>query len=273
MNPIHDYAAIGDCRTAALVSRAGSIDWLCWPRFDSPSIFGAILDDAAGTWRIAPVAPYVAERHYIDGTNVLQTRFTTEHGSVVLTDLMPVHPRADVGRWLVPEHELQRVVTCEAGSVELELELAPNFTYTAGEPRFYDSLDDGYVFGKLEAASLSATLSATYTFLPTLTLQVYGQGFASFGRYSDFSSYAYTSSPKPLILLSDLSQGADVPAAEESDFVDSTFNANVVVRWEYRLGSTVYGQEKLRCHNARMCFTSPKMPDFITSEAWAYNML
>ncbi len=132
MNPIHDYAAIGDCRTAALVSRAGSIDWLCWPRFDSPSIFGAILDDAAGTWRIAPVAPYVAERHYIDGTNVLQTRFTTEHGSVVLTDLMPVASEEAKHRLLVPEHELLRVIECDRGDVELEMVFEPRPDFGRG---------------------------------------------------------------------------------------------------------------------------------------------
>lgn len=135
MKPIHDYAAIGDCRTAALVSRDGSIDWLCLPRFDSSSIFGAILDDAAGRWRIAPVLPFVTERRYIEGTNVLETRFTTERGSVVLTDLMPVASEEAKHRLLVPEHELLRVVECDRGDVELEMVFEPRPQYGRGAVR------------------------------------------------------------------------------------------------------------------------------------------
>jgi hypothetical protein len=122
---------------------------------------------------------------------------------------------------------------------QLELELTPSVTYTAGEPRYYDLSDDGsaYLFGKLEAASLSATLSALYTFLPTLTLQVYGQGFMSYGRYTDFASFEHTPGTKPVIALSQLAKSVAPPQAY---FADGTFNANVVVRWEYRLGSTVY---------------------------------
>jgi GH15 family glucan-1,4-alpha-glucosidase len=90
VNAIQDYAAIGDCRSAALVGRDGSIDWLCWPRFDSPSLFAALLDASAGHWRIAPAAPFRSTRRYIENTNVLETRFETDTGTLVLTDLMPV---------------------------------------------------------------------------------------------------------------------------------------------------------------------------------------
>ena len=95
MQRIHDYAIIGDCRSAALISREGSIDWLCWPRFDSPSIFGALLDAEAGHWRIAPTAPFKTERRYMDETNILETRFQTETDSILLIDLMPVASEED----------------------------------------------------------------------------------------------------------------------------------------------------------------------------------
>lgn len=78
---IQDYAVIGDGRSAALVSREGSIDWLCWPRFDSPSLCGSLLDwRVGGAWSVTPATPARAERCYIDGTNVLRTRFHTATG-------------------------------------------------------------------------------------------------------------------------------------------------------------------------------------------------
>ena len=127
--PISDYAIIGDCRSAALVSRAGSIDWLCWPRFDSPSIFGALLDSQAGHWRIAPVAHFETERRYVDDTNVLETRFQTDSGSLLLTDLMPVASEEEKKRLLVPEHEILRLVEYERGEVEVEVVFEPRPRY------------------------------------------------------------------------------------------------------------------------------------------------
>src|SRR5438094_262303 len=92
---IDDYALIGDCRAAALISRAGSIDWLCWPRFDSPSLFAALLDDGAGHWQLAPTAPFAARRAYLPETNVLTTTFDTDGGRLTVTDLMPVASEED----------------------------------------------------------------------------------------------------------------------------------------------------------------------------------
>jgi len=128
-NAIGDYAAIGDGGSAALVGRDGSIDWLCWPRFDSPFIFGALLDPTAGRWRIAPVAPFRTERHYIEDTNVLQTRFDTGAGLLVLTDLMPVASEEEKARFLVPEREILRLVECERGEIEIEWSFEPRPGY------------------------------------------------------------------------------------------------------------------------------------------------
>src|SRR5579885_1134083 len=83
---INDYAVIGDCRTAALVSKFGSIEWLCWPRFDSPSIFASILDqERGGFWKIAPEGEYSSTRKYLKDSNVLETTFQTSSGVAVLT--------------------------------------------------------------------------------------------------------------------------------------------------------------------------------------------
>src|SRR5215467_6210936 len=89
---IEDYALIGDCETAALISRDGSIDWLCWPRFDSDACFAALLGNADnGRWRIAPKADdFRATRKYRDDTLILETRFETDEGAVTVTDFMPV---------------------------------------------------------------------------------------------------------------------------------------------------------------------------------------
>ena len=98
--PIEDYALIGDCKTAALVSRDGSIDWLCWPRFDSAACFAALLGDADnGRWRLAPTDPVLGiERRYRPGTLVLETEFQTETGSAAVIDWF----RRTVPIWCAP---------------------------------------------------------------------------------------------------------------------------------------------------------------------------
>ena len=94
--PIQDYAIVGDGRSAALISRGGSLDWLCWPRFDSPSLFAAILDeDRGGRFSIAPRRPFRSERAYLGDTNVLRTRFFAAGGELTLTDFMPVYTSVD----------------------------------------------------------------------------------------------------------------------------------------------------------------------------------
>lgn len=125
---IQDYGVIGDCRAAALVSRHGSIDWLCWPRFDSSPFFAALLDqdrDCAGYWSISPTAPAECKHAYIADSNVLESHFTTATGSATLTDLMPVTSEAYKRRSLTPDHELLRQLVCTAGEVEIMVAFRP----------------------------------------------------------------------------------------------------------------------------------------------------
>ena len=123
--PIADYALLSDCHSAALVSSGGSIDWLCFPRFDSPSIFARILDRSAGHWSIRPADEAQITRRYIDATLVLETTFSTAKGVVVLCDALAFGPN-ERGHDLGSEapHALLRTIACTHGAVEIEIEYA-----------------------------------------------------------------------------------------------------------------------------------------------------
>jgi GH15 family glucan-1,4-alpha-glucosidase len=120
--PIEDYALIGDCHTAALVGRDGSIDWLCLPRFDSGACFAALLGGPEnGRWLLAPTAGVSAvHRRYRDGTLILETVFDTEQGSIRITDFMPLSNR----RW-----DVVRMVEGLSGRVAVRMELVVRFDY------------------------------------------------------------------------------------------------------------------------------------------------
>ena len=109
--------------SAALVGTDGSIDWCCFPRFDSPSVFTAILDPlAGGRFRIRPDRYTVATRQeYLVDTNILETIFQTDTGVVSVTDFMPIADDDDDNPLTPPDsiHEIHRVVTCNSGEVEL----------------------------------------------------------------------------------------------------------------------------------------------------------
>ena len=134
--PIEDYALIGNCRTAALVGRDGSIDWLCWPRFDSAACFAALLGKADhGRWLIAPKDPPLGvSRRYRPGTLVLETEFQTEAGSAVVIDFMPPADGSD----------LVRIVAGRSGRVVFKTELAARFNYGSAVP-WVNRRDDGSI--------------------------------------------------------------------------------------------------------------------------------
>lgn len=128
--PIGDYAIIGDCRSAALISREGSLDWLCWPRFDSPSIFAALLDaEQGGRFSIRPAGAFRTRRRYLPETNVLETVFHTAHGSLALRDVMSVASEEDKQNSLIAEHELLREMEGLAGQVDVEVVYEPRPDY------------------------------------------------------------------------------------------------------------------------------------------------
>src|SRR3954454_9525916 len=133
--PIAEHALLSDMHSAALVTRDGSIDWLCFPRFDGPSVFGRLLDDDAGHWRIAPTTSYDVTRRYLDETLVLETTFVTPSGTLVLTDALALGPDNSghaLGRGA--PHLLVRRVVCTAGSVEADVEFAPRPEYGLVHP-------------------------------------------------------------------------------------------------------------------------------------------
>ncbi len=124
---IEDYAMIGDCETAALVSNTGSIDWLCLPRFDAPSCFAALLGTQDnGHWSIKPAQPVTnTQRKYVEDTLVLETEFTTETGTAVILDFMPPHDGSS---------NLVRIVEARQGHVEFEMDLVIRFDYGRSVP-------------------------------------------------------------------------------------------------------------------------------------------
>src|SRR5690242_16154440 len=127
---IGDYGIIGDCRAAALVSTKGSIDWLCWPRFDKGAIFAALLDrELGGFWRISPIERCSVSRSYLDDSNLLQTRFEGSSGKLVLTDLMPAASETAKRNNLFADHEIIRVAECVGGEIEIEIRFAPRANY------------------------------------------------------------------------------------------------------------------------------------------------
>lgn len=125
--PIEDYALVGDCRSAALVGRDGSIDWLCWPRFDSDACFASLLgSDRNGRWLIAPPRDVTTiSRRYRKGTLVLETTFSTPSGHVTVIDFMVPHDRGSA---------LVRLVRCDEGEVQMDMELVLRFGYGATVP-------------------------------------------------------------------------------------------------------------------------------------------
>jgi len=142
---ISDYAIVGDLKTCALVGIDGSIDWFCTPRFDSPSVFGALLDiKKGGRFGINPKEDsYEVNQHYEDLTNILVTEFRTGAGSLVLTDFMPCFK---VGKAMVLSGEIHRRIQCTSGTIDIEVAVKPRMNYASVIPEAKYFPGVGYTF-------------------------------------------------------------------------------------------------------------------------------
>ena len=141
---IQDYAFLSDSQSAALVGRDGSVDWYCLPRFDSPSVFGRILDSGSGHWHIRPAGEYRSQWAYIGNSLVIRNVFHTTGGSVSLTDALMFEPGSRghaIGR-TVP-HVLLRRVQGLAGEMDMVMEFRPRMEYGLTIPR-YRATDRGW---------------------------------------------------------------------------------------------------------------------------------
>ena len=144
---LSDYALIGNCRAAALVSKNGSIDWCCLPEFHSPSIFAALLDRSkGGHFSIAPAIAYQSSQKYIPETNVLETLFITADGEVRVTDAFTAMTEEEKAHCLFPDHEILRVIEGIAGNVKMKLECVPRKFYGKDIPVLEDRKKLGIQF-------------------------------------------------------------------------------------------------------------------------------
>jgi GH15 family glucan-1,4-alpha-glucosidase len=147
---IADHGLIGNLQTTALVSTDGTIDWFCSPRFDSPSIFGSLLDhDHGGHFTIRPTAETFTRRQlYYPDTAILVTRFLTESGVGEVVDFMPVTG----GTVVTDRHQLVRMIRCVRGEMTFALDIAPRFDYGRESHQVHALGEDGVAFESANTA-------------------------------------------------------------------------------------------------------------------------
>ena len=204
---IADYAFLSDCHSAALVDRGGSVDWWCVPRFDSPSVFGRLLDCDAGHWTIAPVDAFEAERTYDGDTLVLSSVFRTATGEVRVTDAAAIHHGArghDLG--LRSPHTLLRQVAGVTGSVTIGVDFSPRMEYGRTEPHLRQV--PGGVVARGGPAQLTLTTAIDLTCAngsATATFDIAGGDVVEFRlRYEPaFAEAATAGATDPLPTLTD----------------------------------------------------------------------
>jgi GH15 family glucan-1,4-alpha-glucosidase len=146
-NRLRDYSLIGNCRTAALVSKNGSIDWCCFPEFHSPAIFSALLDEArGGFFSVAPIENFRSFQKYKEDTVVVETIFETDGGRVQLNDALVVMTEEQKKLSLFPDHEILRIVQCTSGTVHLKMEFEPRIFYGKNAAKLINNKNLGVKF-------------------------------------------------------------------------------------------------------------------------------
>ena len=169
--PIAEYAFLSDCETVALVAPSGAIEWLCLPRVDSPSVFGAMLDRDAGSFRLGPDGVAVpASRRYLPGTMVLETSWATGTGWIIVRDVLLIgqwhheHERSHTHRRAPTDydadHVLLRTIRCVNGEVQVALDCEPAFDY-GREPARWEYAGAGYHEGVASCEGSEVTLRLT----------------------------------------------------------------------------------------------------------------
>jgi GH15 family glucan-1,4-alpha-glucosidase len=169
--PIAEYAFLSDCETTALVAPSGAIEWLCLPRMDGPSIFGALLDRDAGSFRLSPADQSVpAGRRYLPGTMIVETTWGTRTGWIIVRDLLLIgpwhheHERSHTHRRSPTDHDadhvLLRTLRCVNGSVEINMECSPVFDYGRTHPS-WEYTGDGYHEARATAPGLETYVDLT----------------------------------------------------------------------------------------------------------------
>lgn len=150
-NSITDYSLIGNCRSSALVSKYGSIDWCCMPEFHSSSIFATILDNlSGGLFSIQPVKEYKSVQHYVDNTAIVETYFKNDEGEIRLTDGFTALNEGDKKKSLFPDHEILRIVEGISGDVSVKIEFSPRINYGKDSPRLENQRNLGIWFSYKE---------------------------------------------------------------------------------------------------------------------------
>jgi GH15 family glucan-1,4-alpha-glucosidase len=187
--PIADYGFLTDCHTGALVAADGSIEWMCLPHFDSPSVFGALLDRGAGSWRVGPYGVYVpAGRRYIPGTNMIETTWMTPQGWLRVVDALTIgdwHDNRHGSSHTRPptdydaDHLLVRMVECVQGQVALEVVCEPMLDYGA-TPASWNVVETGIDGGM---CSMDATDECT-TFRLFSDVRIGIEGNRAHGRHT-----------------------------------------------------------------------------------------
>ncbi len=160
--PISDYGLISDMHSCALVSKTGSIDWCCFPRFDSPAVFSRILDwGKGGYFQVAPEEVRSVSRRYLPNTNILETTFETATGVAKLTDFMPTHPHPAPSEPVesgARRRQVARIMECVSGTVRFTVECRPRFEYGTIVPHAVLHGDHaGFAHGGVDALSFSCS--------------------------------------------------------------------------------------------------------------------